>query len=263
MLTRLTLKQEEENNQNIFLMVKVMVHIAKAVVTVVMAFLCFSCGFDFKSIDGDGNVTVKSRTISGSFNSVTAGKGLEVIIEQGAQQSVTVEADDNLHQHIKTELKGNTLEITADTNIGNAQSKKITVVLPQIKSIESAGGSQVSSRGTLKEDSIELTSNGGSGLTVTIETRNLKTDASGGSHTSIKGTTENLEADASSGSSIDAENLKTENVRAESSSGSSITVNPKRNLTAEASSGAHIYYVSTPAQLKQNASSGGGVSQKQ
>ncbi len=241
-------------------MVKIVVQLAKVVIAVVVSILCFSCGFN--AVNGTGNVTTQDRTTSETFTSVSAGKGLDVIIEQGAVTSIKVEADENLQEHIKTEIKGNELTITADVNIGDAQSKKITVVLPQIKSIESAGGSQVSSRGTLREDSIELTSNGGSGLTVTVETRNLKTDTSGGSHTSINGITENLEAHASSGSSIDAENLKTENARAESSSGSTITVNPKRNLTAEASSGSHILYISTPAQLKQSANSGSTVSQK-
>jgi len=244
-------------------MVKVIVHLAKAVVAVMAALLFSSCGFDLNSLDGDGNVITQDRNVTGTFTAVSAGKGLEVVIEQGQQVSVTVEADTNLQEHIKTELKGATLEITADTNIGHAKAKRITVVMPQIKRIESAGGATVSSKGTLKEDSIEIQSSGGSFCKASLDCRNVKSDSSGGAHTELSGTTQNYEFHASNGATVDAVKLKAENVRAEASSGANATVNPVRNLTAEASSGANINYVTTPEQLKQNANSGGNISKIQ
>lgn len=244
-------------------MVKVIVHIAKAIVLVVLSILCLSCGFDFKKVDGDGNVTKQERTVTGAFKSVSVDKGLEVIIQQGATASVTVEADQNLQEHIKTEVKGSELEITADINIGNAKAKRVIVTLPEITGIEAGGGSAVKSQGTLKADKIKLDANGGSSLDATLETKKAECEASSGSHMSVSGSTGNLATKASNGSHLNAANLVAENVKSDASSGGSIVVNPTSNLSADASSGASVYYIKTPSKLTQNASSGGKVAQQQ
>jgi hypothetical protein len=241
-------------------MVKVIVHIAKAVVAIVLSLLCLSCGFDFRSVDGNGNVSSQKRPLTETFKSVSASSGLEVIIEQGAEQSVTVEADENLQEHIKIEVKGNELNITSDTNIGNG-TKTITVVMPNIESLSSESSATIKSKSSIKEDSMKLSSSSGSSIQVSVDGRNLECETSSGAHMEVAGKTENLETNASSGGNINARALKAENVRADASSGGETTVNPSRNLTADASSGGKVFYITTPTQIRKKASSGGIVSQ--
>jgi hypothetical protein len=241
-------------------MIKVIVHVAKAIVAIVTALLFFSCGFN--SVDGNGNVTTQTRTVTGDFKTVSASNGVEVIIEQGTEKSITVEADENLQQHIKVEVKGGQLKIYSDVNIGNAKAKKITVHLADIEGIESSGGSSVKSNTMLKSDSIGLISSSGSSLEVSVEARNVSCESSSGSHLKATGKTENLETDASSGSDLDTKELIAANVKSDASSGSNTVVNPSRNLTADASSGGKIFYISTPEMLKKDVSSGGKVEQQ-
>jgi len=241
-------------------MIKVIVHITKAVIAVVLSLLCLSCGFDFKSVDGDGNVTSQKRQISGNFTEVSAERGLEVIIQQGSETSVTVNADTNLQQHIKTEVKGNALKISADTNIGNG-TKTITVVIPTIKSLSTESSAQIKSDSPLNGDSMQLSSSSGSSIQVNLNYKKIECETSSGAHIEVAGQTENLEASSSSGSNINAKALKAETVKADASSGGTTTVNPTKKLSADASSGGKVNYVSTPSQLKKNASSGGTVSQ--
>jgi hypothetical protein len=139
-------------------MIKVIVHVTKVIIVVITALLFFSCGLDFKRVDGDGNVVTKERKLTGDFTKISAGGGLEVIIEQGSGYMVTVEADQNLHDHIKTEVNGGELEVKSDVNIGNATAKKVIIRLPNVESIESGSGCTVNSRNTLKADSIILSS---------------------------------------------------------------------------------------------------------
>lgn len=241
-------------------MVKVIVHITKAMVVIVLSLLCLSCGFDFKSIDGDGNVTSQKRQITETFNSVSAARALEVIIQQGSDRSVTVEADQNLMDHIMTEVKNGELVITADTNIGNGK-KTIIVTLPEIKSLSTESSAIIKSEGSIKGESIKLSTSSGSSIKVNVDSKNVDCETSSGSHIEIGGLAEKLEASASSGGNINAKDLKAQNVTAEASSGGNTTVNPVKKLSAEASSGGHIYFTSTPEQLKKKASSGGTVSQ--
>lgn len=241
-------------------MVKVIVHITKAVIAVVLSLLCLSCGFDFRTVDGTGNVATKQRTVQETFTSVSASGGLDVVIEQGNQQSVTVEADENLHEHIKTEVKDGELRISSDANIGNG-TKTITVVLPTIESITSEASAAITSKNSFKGDSMKLSSSSGSSIEVSLTGRNVACETSSGSSIEVAGQTENLETNCSSGGSINAKGLKAVNVRCDASSGGEITVNPTKNLTADASSGGSVHYLNTPSQIKKKSSSGGVVSQ--
>jgi hypothetical protein len=241
-------------------MIKLITHVAKAIIAVATALLFFtSC--NGIGIEGDGNVTSQNRTAAGEFKSVEVSGGLEVIIEQGDVRKVTVEADKNLQEHIKVEVKGSDLKIHTDSNIRNAKAKRVYVTLPVVEEIEANGGSSVKTKNTIKSDKLELSTSSGASLEVAINAAHAGCDASSGSHLEVSGKVSHAKVGASSGSSIDAKDLIAQKVDADVSSGASITVNPTESLNAEASSGGHIKYVSTPGSLNKKASSGGSVSQ--
>lgn len=241
-------------------MVKVIVHIAKAMVAIVVSLLFASCGFDIRTVDGDGNVVKKEIPVTGNFNSVSVERDLEVIIVQGSQPSVTLETDQNLVEHIKIEVKGHELKITSDANL-DSDMKRITVVMPTIESLSTSSSAKITANGAIKGDSMSFSSSSGSSIDLTIDADKLECETSSGSHIGVSGKTNDLDAQTSSGGHINAQALKAENVNATASSGGNIIVNPIKHLSADASSGGNIKYVTTPAKLKQNASSGGNVSQ--
>lgn len=244
-------------------MIKIVFHVAKVIMAAVAALLFCSCGFEgsLKRVDGSGNVTTEQRKLNGVFNAVSAGNGLEIVIEQGQPAAVTVEADDNIQQHIKTEVKGNELRISSDVNLGNTTARKVIVRLPEIEALESSGGCSVKSKGTLKAGKMTLASESGSSMAVGIVAETIKCSASSGSSMELLGKTGDLMAESSSGSSLDAAKLTAETATGEASSGSTTILNPLRALNATASSGASVRYVNTPEKLTKHSSSGGSVSQ--
>ena len=66
--------------------------------------------FQPRLIRGSGKVVVEDRKVSGFDNILVSGAG-RVIITQGDSESLSIETDDNLMKYIKTEVKGDTLEI--------------------------------------------------------------------------------------------------------------------------------------------------------
>lgn len=240
-------------------MIKVIVYVTKAIVALAASLLFCSC--NFRQVEGNGNVTTQKREVGGSFRSVTVGHGLELIIEQGNQTSVIVEADENLQQHIKTEVRDGELVIKSDANI-NGTSAKIIVSTPQIDGIEATSGSTVKSKNTIKGDVLELSGSSGSEMDVSVDVNNLTCDSSSGSSVIIKGKAEKFETEASSGSSINAKALVAKSIISNSSSSGSVVVNPTESLTAEASSGGSVNYVNRPGNLNEKTSSGGSISQE-
>lgn len=244
-------------------MLKVIEHITKVILLAVVSLLCFSCGFDFKSVNGNGNVTTQTRTAANSFDTVLIDGNVDVVIEQGMQQTVIVEADENLQEHIKTEVNGSELKIITDANIRDASQKKVTVVVPAVRNVTVSKAASVITKGSLKGEDITLNVSSGGHLKANIQTKNAKLETSSGGFIEVVGSTQNIEANASSGSTLDAENLKTPTAKASASSGGTVTVNPSAKLSADASSGGEIYYINAPAAFDKKIKNGGNISKKQ
>lgn len=243
-------------------MVKIVIHIAKALIAVVTALLFFSCGLNsLQKVDGSGNVVEQDRPAQEEFNSVSASEGLEVIIEQGTVRSIVVEADDNLHKHIKTEIKNKVLEISSDANISSTSTKRITVTLPTIDEVSASSSATIKSKNTLTGESMTFSASSGANMEVTIDAKNINLESGSGAFLKANGKAEDLQAESSSGGTVNAKGLTAQTVQAEASSGGTTYVNPVEELSADASSGGTIFYTNTPKKLDMDKSSGGNVKQ--
>lgn len=239
-------------------MIKVFVHIAKAAVAIIAALLFTSC----MGINGSGNIVTEKRTVNGAFTKISAKDGLEVYISQGNTVTISVEADDNLQHHIKTEVSGGTLKVYTDKNMHSSSATIVSITLPTLEGIESSGGTSVKGNTVFKTNNLVLDAGGGSHIEISADAQKITLDASGGSNSTIKGTTATFNVDASGGSSVDAGSLVASTVDADASGGASVTVNAVKKLTADASGGSSINYVKTPESLQKDASSGGSVEQR-
>ncbi|KGO90224.1 head GIN domain-containing protein [Flavobacterium suncheonense] len=244
-------------------MVKLVVNLTKIVIAVVVALLFGSCNLNIgslKKVDGDGNVVRKTRTVTSNFTSVKASNGLDVILIYGPSHNIKVEADANLHDHIKTEITDGELKIFTDANLRNAEAKKVYVQLPKLSSLESSSGASVTGKNIFESTSLDISSSSGSEIDIKVKAVSVSCQSSSGSELKISGTADRLETKSSSGSSIDASDLIVANAFADSSSGSSIEINATETLTAEASSGSSVTYEVDPKTLNRKMSSGGSIS---
>jgi len=222
--------------------------------------ILFLTSCQFNGIKGSGNVTTENRTVTDSFNSIKAERGLDVVLEQSTETSITVIADDNLHSHIKTTVNNGVLKITADVNnFINVDSKKIVVKMPNIESIQVSSGASFEAKNTINSNTIALKSSSGGSLNIAIESEKATSEASYGSTMRISGKAISHETAASSGSNINAEKLLSNDIIASASSGSVIHVYPLVSLNAVASSGGNISYHNVPKNLNKKSSSGGSI----
>ena len=158
-------------------MIKIIIQVTKIIVAVILAVVMQSCGnnydFDRSTVSGNNNVTTEKRNIEGTFNSIQAKNGLDIIIEQGNSIIVQVEADENLHAHIFTEVKDNVLTVYTDANFVKTKSQKVYIQLPEINSIKSSSGASVKSVNELKSEKLSLDSSSGSEIDIFVKTMSL------------------------------------------------------------------------------------------
>jgi len=196
---------------------------------------------NFGGIRGSGNAKTETRNVSG-FKEIKAGGAvnLEIIVQKDF--SVSVEADDNLLEHIKTEVSGDTLSISPKDSISPKTKINIKISMPELTNLDVSGASTANVSGA--------------------KTDSLKLNASGASKINIDGETKSLDAKASGASKIEAENLRTENAKADSSGASTVTVAPTSDLDAEASGASTVIYTTEPKNIKQNASGASSIKKK-
>lgn len=229
----------------------------KIIVTSILSLSLFSCNFNSNmGVKGNGNVITKKRSLEGSFNQIEVSRGLDIYLTQSGVEHLSVQADENLHDLIITEIEGNILKIYPAKNISYSAVQKVMVNFKNITKISSEAGSDVYGTTKISADSLKLKSTNGGDIELEVEVTTLYCEVSGGSDIKIKGTADTLIATAESGSDIHAKNLMTLFTNAKATSGSDIKVNVSKELTANAQSGGDIMYVGNPEKINKS----GGVS---
>jgi hypothetical protein len=141
-------------------------------------------------IKGNGHITKVTRN-TGNFKGVALSGSMEVVVTKGSSYSVVVEADDNLQEHIRTEVRDNVLRIgTRTPKMSWISSNQITVyvTLPELSS------ASVSGSGNLRSDDLFISKGGmdvhvsGSGnCKLNIQANKLEAGISGSGNITIKG----------------------------------------------------------------------------
>ena len=242
-----------------------MATLTKLIVSIILALLLLSCEFNANwgtGRKGDGNVIADNVSITSDFNEIHASRGLDVYLTQSNVNSVTIEADSNLHEIITVEVVENVLKITTEESIGSASSKKVLVNFNTLSRIVATSGSDVFSTDTISLNELDIETNSGSDVEIDINTEKVTCSASSGSDIDIQGNTNYLMASASSGSDIDAGDLLAEISTVKATSGASISVNTTKELIAKANSGGDVVYYGNPSKLDTSEGVSGGISKR-
>jgi Putative auto-transporter adhesin, head GIN domain len=194
----------------------------------------------FNAIHGSGKIVTEPRTVA-NFSSVSLSGSGQVLIEQGASESLTVTTDDNLLQHVKTEVHGNTLELGVKdpmTNLDPTNDIIFKLTVKQLDRLEISGSGKADIRG-LNEDQLQVRISGSG-------------DVSG------QGTAGDLDLRISGSGSYRGPELKTRRASIGVSGSGSAVVSASETLDANVSGSGSVEYVGEP-HVTQNISGSGSV----
>jgi hypothetical protein len=209
------------------------------------------------SIDGNGEVVKKKRTIS-SFNKINISGGYEILINQGADELLEIEADENLLELIETEVTNNTLFISSKQPIGRSESLKLYVTTVNLIDIDVSGAIELSNKGTFKSEKLNIEVSGAADINLDVNIESLTMSMSGASETNLTGEADNFEIELSGAGELEAEKLKTRNTSIDISGAGSATVYAKKTLDVSVSGAASVKYKGSP-KVTQNISGAGSV----
>ncbi len=210
-------------------------------------------------VKGNGDQIVQERSIDG-FTGVRACCSMNVELAEGPF-SVRVEAESNLQEFVKTEVRGNRLELGYVDNASFKSTKPINVyvTLPRLEYLKASSSSTVTSTNTFHGEDLEVEVSSSATAGLDFVGRRLTTGASSSGTLNLTGSVDRIEADASSSSRIDAGKMQSREGRADVSSSADIILNLSQSLRAKASSSGSVSYYGNPGDVNSDTSSSGSV----
>lgn len=200
--------------------------------------LISGCDLAGKSIPGSGTIKREAREV-GDFEKIVFAGAATLAITAGAEQtSCEVQCDDNLLEHVSTEVVGKELRIylTNAARISPTKGLQIEISVPSLKDIELAGSTTTSITG-LKESAFDASLAG---------SHELKCD----------GQAETVQFEAAGSCKILAEGLETKSTSIELAGSGSADVQASDKLDVEIAGSGTVRYRGEPAINKSVAGSG-------
>ncbi|CAH1001790.1 hypothetical protein LEM8419_02697 [Neolewinella maritima] len=210
-------------------------------------------------VRGNGDVTTQTRNIDG-FTGVSACCSMNVELAEGPF-NIRVEAESNLQEFVKTEVKGDRLEVgyVSEANFKSTEPINVYITLPRLEYLKASSSSTVTGTNTFHGDELEVDVSSSATATLAFVGQSVSTDASSSATLVLEGEAEEFEGDASSSSRIDAGKLKTQSGEADVSSSADIIVNVARSLRAKATSSGSVSYYGSPSDVSSDTNSSGSV----
>lgn len=217
-----------------------------------------------ETVKGSGNVTTEERAVSGVERVVVANQG-DLTIQLGKEESLVIEAEDNLLPYIETMVTNGKLVFNTKTGINLKNTKPIRYLLT-VKAID---GVEATSSGNIALPAIDgigsfrisISSSGNVYLTH-IVTNNLTVEISSSGMVTIGGgQARGLGVFISSSGDLRASEVEAKFSKVELSSSGSAYVWVTDSLDGSLSSSGNIYYTGDPEVNVDTSSSGKAVKQ--
>jgi hypothetical protein len=164
-----------------------------------------------KRIRGNGNVKTEERSL-GSFKSVSSHGSFNIYVSSG-NQSVKIEAEENLLPYIETYIDGSTLHVRTknDAWLRPSREVKIFVSSPDFENIHSYGSGNIIGQSKIVNTSkLELEVSGSANIKMNADAPEINTETNGSGDIDLKGETKSFKAVVRGSGNVRAMDLKSE-----------------------------------------------------
>lgn len=197
-------------------------------------------GGDGDSVQGSGDVVTESRDVAGFDEIAVFGSG-EVIVDVTGEESLTIEAEDNVMPLLETEVRNGVLELEVEGNVSTTRDIKYTITAATLQGVSIAGSGDVTATG--------------------IEGDEFAVEIAGSGDVSPAGTVTALSVEIAGSGRYQGENLEAVTATVEVAGSGDVVVNATGELDIDVAGSGNVEYIGTPT-VSQSVSGSGEVSQR-
>lgn len=216
-----------------------------------------------RAVPGSGNIQSESRD-SGSFQTITVEYPADVVIQQGEQAEVRIEADDNLLPQLSTEVSAGRLIIKNHVSAHNARINpsrmvRILIIAKDLKEIDFAPPAGTLELNDFRGSSLRLLLSGAGQVRVKgIHVDVFEGTLSGVGDIQVSGMADELRLLQSGMGNFDLAGLQANKAVVELSGTGDVTVRVEAELKATISGAGSVKYFGNP-RVEQNVTGMGSV----
>lgn len=215
-------------------------------------------------VAGSGKVDTVVREVSG-FTSVLIEYPAEVVITQGEQESVTIEADDNFIPQLATRLSGQRLMIRNDERDWTRRVKpsrvvKITISTSNLQGLDFASAGSVQLKG-IQTESLSIDLSGAGDITLSeLNAQRLEVDLSGVGNISASGSAGDVAVKINGMGSFYGDKLVSQQANLKINGAGNANLQVQDQLIAQINGAGSIGYYGSP-QVTRSINGAGSVDQ--
>lgn len=192
---------------------------------------------------GSGPVKRENRR-TGSFGKLRVAGAFQVEIRKG-NPSVTVEAQQSLLKHIKTEVRNGELVVVTEASMTADKPMKVWVTTNNLNGLSVSGACSVTTD-SYRADEFELDLSGASKVTLLLTARTLNADLAGASEATVTGNSPRLDLDLSGASRFSGGNLRVSRATVDLAGASQADLRVDGEIKGDASGASSLRYRGNP-----------------
>ena len=210
-------------------------------------------------VKGEGDV-VKQELDIATFDGVKLGFSGDIYLTQGSTQKVVVEAQQNIIDNIKREVKNGTWYVGFDRNVRSHKGVKVYITMATLTEIGVSGSGNIVTESSFTGlDHVDAYVSGSGDIKADLQANAIEGGISGSGKIHLKGSAGSLDMKISGSGDIMAADLKVGDCELSISGSGDAQVWPTGSLEASISGSGDIRYKDDAANVKARVSGSGDV----
>jgi hypothetical protein len=190
---------------------------------------------------------VENRAVS-DFTGIDASGAFNITVVKGATESLTIEADDEVMQYVRSEVKNGVLRLYLEKNrIKHIKTLKASVVMKDFDKVSLSGACKIITNDTFIPVSFTGNCSGASDMVINLNAGQLTLKSGGTCNVDLTGSATDVIIDMSGASNLKAGNFTVRTATIKSAGSSSITINVTDTLNVNSSGASTVKYKGSPA----------------
>ncbi|MFC1663311.1 head GIN domain-containing protein [Patescibacteria group bacterium] len=219
--------------------------------------------FSFIYGRGSGVLASETRDVTDFDKVEISGQGT-LIIDQSGEETLKVEADDNLLDRIETEVDNNTLKIRVKTPwlfgiIWPRSEITYHLTVDDLSKVSISGSGKIRTD-SLDSESLDISISGSGNADMTLDVKNLDINISGSGKFTLDGNATEQDVNISGSGDYDGKDLISETASFKVAGSGKGIVNVTNTLDVEISGSGSVEYLGDPEDVNQSISGSGKIS---
>lgn len=223
-----------------------------------IALLSFIPAAKADCVKGVGEVVKKSLTVE-ALHGIALEGSMDVVLTQGAVQSVEVEAQANLIELLETDVKNGIWTIETKDGFTTNKPFIVHITVPMIDEVSVDGSGDVTCNGTFRSEDMRLAIAGSGNITLNFESKEASAAIAGSGDMTLTGTCTKLSVAVAGSGDVNARALKAADASVDIAGSGDVTLDASQSLEASIAGSGDVSYKGSPAHISRNVMGSGEV----